>query len=631
MFSPLQKFELFNTLADEVLTSLAKHLKFKKFAKGDFVFNQGQPSVGKLFLIEAGLVEIIVKGEKGGGSVAGLRHPGQFFGETVLLSGGRYPASAKVVKELSCYQLDKEPFEHLLHTNKEFAGFFSHILAERLHELYEEMIHEQSPETFGLGMQPFKKRVCDFMSAPVVTCRATTPVNDIARILSVQKISSVVVTSRSGKLLGLVTERNLINKVLALDSNPGLVYAEDIMEKSLPTLPPDAYFYQALLTMIKSQGKYVLVVEQGQPIGVVTIGDLTKARTTNTLSMVTTIESAHGIKELAEIAPMVRNILTTMLHDQAPVREICEVISELYDSLTRRLLVLAEEELAANGWGLPPVDYCWLALGSSGRKEQTLASDQDNAIIFNDCPSATEQQARNYFAALANYVVEGLEQCGFAKCEENLMASNPLWCQPLNKWKSDLRRWAYAPRPGQTRQYTLFLDFRTVFGRTHLADDLREYCFRMFRSTPAIFQEMAMDDRRQPVPHYLFRKDQPEKGPGVIDLSQSACVHIVDCIRIFSLHEGLRETSTLDRLTKLVRIGAIQADEAEYLEASYQSLMLLRLRENLRKLGMGLSPDNCISPEYLSKRQLSVLKESFMAIERLQNLTRSGFGIDLYP
>jgi CBS domain-containing protein len=620
--NPLLSFEPFDTLTEEWLESLRKHLTVCNYTKGEYLFNQGQPSLGKLFLIESGLVEIIVRGENGMRNVAGLRHPGQFLGETVILSDGRYPAAAKAIKDLTCYLLDKEPFEKLLQSNQEFAGFFSHILAGRLHELYEEMVHEQSPETFGLGLDPFQKRVCDIMSTPVITCPAVTPVNDIARILGVQKISSVVVTSSTGKLLGLVSERDLITKVLALDCNPKVVFAEDIMDKNPPTLPPDAFFYQALLNMIKSQGKYVLIIEQGQPIGVVTIGDLTKARTASTLSMVSKIESARSGNELAEIAPMIPTVLASMLNDKAPVKEISIVISELYDRLTRRLLTLGENSLAKNGWGLPPVDYCWLALGSSGRKEQTLASDQDNAIIYADPPQVQDLQVRSYFSALASYVVDGLAQCGFAKCSENLMASNPLWCQPLSKWKSDLQRWAHSPKHGQTRQFTLFLDFRSIYGHTHLADGLRDYCLRMFRNSPSILRQMTKEDLRETAPMQQF-------STAAIDLSRSACVHIVDCIRIFTLHEGLRENSTWDRLNKLVEVGAFPADEAEYLEASYQSLMLLRLRENLRKLGTGQSPDNCISPETLSKRQRSVLRESFMAIERLQSFTRRNFNLDI--
>jgi CBS domain-containing protein len=631
MSSPLVKFEPFNSLPEDVLGELSKHLSLQSYSKGTCVFNQGQPSLGKLFLIDSGLAEVIIKGEKGDSSVVSLRHPGQFFGETVLLSGKRYPASVKVVKDMTCFLLDREPFEQLLQSRKEFAGFFSHILTERLRDLYEEMVLEQPPESFGYGTEPFKQRVCDIMSSPVATCKANTPINEIARLLSVERISSVVVTGPNGKLLGIVSERDLISKVLALDCNPAVITARDIMEKNPPTLPPDAYFYQALLAMIKHQGKYILVVEQSLPIGIVTIGDLTRARSTNTLSVVSKIENSHSVDELVEASSYINKILASMLNDKAPASEICEVISEVNDLLTKRLLTLAEDQLAAEGLGHPPADYCWLTLGSGGRKEQTLASDQDNAIIIADYPPYQEQKVRTYFATLASFVVEKLEKCGFARCPGNLMATNPLWCQSMSTWKSTVHTWVYSPNPESSRQFTLFLDFRPVYGQDHLADELREFTLRLFRIAPTILHHMAKDDLQHRVPLSIFKQVLLEKNKehkDQVDLKRAAGVHIVDCIRIFCMREGVSDTSTLSRLNKLVQIGSFQADDAEFIEAAYQSLMLFRLRENLRNLSLGQTPSNYINPNLLSKRQRSVLRESFLAIERLQTFTSSSFRVD---
>ncbi len=631
MVNPLVNFEPFNSLPEAVLGELALCLDQETYPEGSSVFNQGQPSLGKLFLVNSGLAEIVVKGERGDANVVSLRHPGQFFGETVLLSGKRYPASVRVVKDLTCFVLDKEPFERLLQSHPEFAGFFSNIITERMRGLYEEMVLEQPQESFGLTAEPFKKRVYDIMSSPVVTCRPDTPINEIARMLTSRKISCVVVKSSTGKLLGLVNERNLIAKVLAMDSNPAVINAKDIMDKNIPTVPPDAFFYQAMLAMIKNQGKYILVVEQGQPIGIVTIGDLARARSTSTLSIVSKIEAAKNSDELVAAATAIHKILACMINDKAPASEICEVISEVYDRLTRHLLTLAEDKLADAGMGLPPADYCWLTLGSGGRKEQTLASDQDNAIIIANCPPDLEQTVHNYFSALAEIVVDTLERCGFARCPGNLMATNPLWCQSLSKWKTTVHKWIYTPNPESSRQFTLFLDFRPVYGQEHLANELREYTLRLFRIAPTILHHMAKDDLQHRVPLSLFKQVLLEKNKehkDEVDLKRAACVHIVDCIRVFSQRDGIADTSTLSRLNKLVQIGAFQADDAEYIEAAFQSLMLFRLRENLRGLSQGKAPDNYINPNMLSKRQRSVLRESFLAVERLQTFTSSSFHVD---
>ncbi|MHB1651156.1 MAG: DUF294 nucleotidyltransferase-like domain-containing protein [Desulfitobacteriaceae bacterium] len=629
--SILKDFQPFNNLPEEILEELQPKLLKKTYPKDSFVFTQGQRTLGYLFIVVSGLAEIVLRNEKGLENVVGLRHPKEFFGETVLLTGKRYPASVRALEDLTCYQLERQTFEQLLQTNQEFAGYFSHILTDRLRELYQEMVLEQSYETPGLNAEPFKQRVLDIMSSPVATCQIDTPINHIARRFTREKISSVVVTDANGKMLGLVTERDLIGKVLAVDSNPALVYTGDIMQKDPAALPPDAFFYQALLTMIKRQGKYIVVVEQGRPIGIVTIGDLTRARITSSVALVKSIDSARNVEELADVAKLMNNVLVTMVKEKAPANEISEVVAELNDSLTRRLLVLAEDHLSREGLGRPPVEYCWLTLGSGGRKEQTLSSDQDNAIIYAVPVEGEGIKVGEYFGAIAKYVVDGLEKCGFVKCPGNTMAINPAWCQSLNGWKTMVHKWTYSPNPDSTRQFSIFLDFRSVYGREGLAQELRDFTLHLFRIAPTILHHLAKDDLSHRVPLNLFKQVIVEKNQehkDEVDLKKAACIHVVDCLRLFALREGITETNTLGRLNKLVQLQVFSSDEAEYFEAAIQSLMLFRVRENLRKLSLGKIPDNYINPNNLSKRQRSVLRESFVAVDRLQTLASTSFQVD---
>lgn len=624
-------FPPFNTLPTGVIKELQEKMPLKTFPKDSYVFEQGQPSLGYLLIIVSGIVGIAVAGEKGIPDVVGLRYAGDFFGETVVLTGKTYPVSVKAIEELTCYLLDRETFENLLQTHMEFARFFHSILTDRLRSIYEEMVREQSCDAYGLGLEPFKNRVSDIMSAPVFTCPPATSIPQIARVFKQHRISSVVVTSDNGKYLGLVTERDLISKVLALDCNPALVYAADIMHADVPVLPPDAFYYQAMLSMIKQQGKYVLVSDQGSPVGIVTIGDLTRARTTSTLALVHQIEGARNPDELAHTAAAIHTIAAAMVKDKAPANEICEVVSELNDLLSRRLLALAEQHLAAQGLGQPPVPYCWLSLGSGGRKEQTLSSDQDNAIIYANSNPGEEEKAEQYFSRLAAFVVEGLETAGFKKCPHHIMASNPEWCKSLASWKNTGYQWIFSPTPESFRQFTIFLDYRPVYGQESLAQELREYAFRLFRLSPAILHHLAKDDLRTRVPlnffkHIIVEKSKEHKHE--LDLKRTAAIHIVDCVRIFALREGIHETSTLNRLSKLVQLEAFSADDAEYFEAAYQSLMMFRIRGNLEKASRGQTPDNYLNPDHLSKRQQSVLRESLLAVDRLQTLTGMAFRVE---
>lgn len=629
----LAEIQPFTSLPESLVRELAGKIGKQTYAKGSFVFKQGEPSQGQLFIVAEGLAEIVLITEKGMENVLGVRHPGEFFGETVLLTGKSYPASVRAAEALACYQVERQLFEQLLQEYQSFSSYFSHILTDRLRDLYQEMVWEENIQTAKLSTEPFKQHLSDIMSAPVATCSADTPVPTIARRFVQEKISSLVVVEATGKILGLVSERDLISKVLAIDSNPTLVQALDIMEKSPAILPPDAFFYQALLTMIKRQGKYIVVAEQGRPLGIVTIGDLTRARMTSSIALVRSIDSAKNTEELAETAKLMQKVLVTMVKDKAPAKEISEVVAELHDSLTRRLLTLAEEQLYQEGWGRVPVAYCWLTLGSGGRKEQTLSSDQDNAIIYAEPLSEDAAKVKAYFAALAEIVVNGLERCGFVKCPGNTMATNPAWCQSLTGWKAQVHQWTYAPNPDSTRQFSIFLDFRPVYGEETLAETLRDFTLHLFRIAPAILHHLAQDDLAHRVPLNLFKQvivERNSQHKDEVDLKKAACIHVVDCIRLFALREGIRETSTLGRLHKLVQLEVFSADEAEYFEAAIQSLMLFRLHENLRKVSLGQVPDNYVNPNMLSKRQRSMLRESFIAVDRLQSLTAASFQVEAH-
>lgn len=620
----LKQFKPFDQLPDNVLLELSQTIPIKTYPKGSFVFLEGEKSQNSLFLVLSGVVEIIT----GNGAVR-LRSQGEFFGETVVLTGKRYPASAKVQADLTCYVLEREIFENLLQNYQEVALYFNSVLTDRLWGLYEEMLQEQPYESFGLGFDRFKQKVNDIMSTPVETCQPHIPINELARLFTKKKISSMVVTDSNGMMLGLVSERDLISKVLARDSNPSVITAVDIMQQPPPTLTANAFFYQALLTMLKSHGKYIVVTERARPIGIVTIGDLTRARITSSITIVRDIELSGSILELAQASKQINDTVATMISEKATASEIGEVVSELYDILTRRLLLLAENLMIEKGLGRPPVDYCWLTMGSGGREELTPSSDQDNAIVYADVVSPKEEETiRNYFIKLAGYVTEGLELCGLIRCSGNIMATNPEWCRSITTWKNTVHRWASTPNPDAVRQFTIFLDFRPVYGQEYLAQVLRDYTLHLFRTTPPLLHFLTTDTLSHRVPLNLFKNVILEKNKdhkNEVDLKRAAGVLLVDCIRIFAMWKSVVEVNTLARLKKLVEFEAISADDAEYYEAAFQSLIMFRMRENLRKLSLGLIPDNYINPTNLSERERSVMRESFVAVDRLQNVTRSTF------
>jgi len=399
------------------------------------------------------------------------------------------------------------------------------------------------------------------------------------------------------------------------------------------TVTPDAFFYQALLTMVKNQIKQLPVIEGTTLLGIVTLRDLVQSRSTGALTIVNSIESANTIEGLRKAGQGIDTVLKALIAEKAPAREICEVMTEFYDRLTRKVIEVSEKQLEAEGHGLPPVDYCWITMGSSGRKEQITRTDQDNGIIYDDSDPSKAEAASEYFSQLAAKVVDGLYQCGFALCKGNVMATNPQWRKPYKEWINMIKRWVVEPHSEMLRNFTIFLDFRSVHGSVRLAGRLQETVIHLIQDNPIVLHFLAQDDLSRSVPLGLFRQfitDKSKAHRGEIDLKSGALVHIVDCIRIFSVRHGISDTNTFERINELTENEVLPADDAEFIEASYETLLTFRNRENLRKASIGLEPDNYINPYRLSKREQAVLREAFKAVTRLQNFTGSYFRVDGY-
>ncbi|MHB9094403.1 MAG: DUF294 nucleotidyltransferase-like domain-containing protein [Eubacteriales bacterium] len=630
----LEKIAPFNFLDQTALQEIGPRIQEKVFSKGSFIFKQGDASLRTLFILTEGVVEIIVRNEKEIETVVGLHKPYDFFGETVIMSEERYPASVRSVTNCKCLLLDKESVDYLIQHSSEFSSFFSRILTDRLRDMFQEVILEQSYDAYGMEAQPFRKRVCDIMTSPVITCRETNLVTTAARILTKNKIGALVVVNRAKKPVGIITDSDLVSRVLTKsDFSISEITVGDIMTPHAITLRPDAFFYQALLTMVKNQIKQIPIMEGDTLLGIVTLRDLVQSRSTGALTIVDTIESEKTIEGLKKASQGIDNVLKALIAEKASSREICEVMTEFYDRLTRKILEICQKQMDDEGYGQTPVDYCWITMGSNGRKEQITRTDQDNAIIYEDTEPDKAKEVADYFAKLAAKTVDGLYQCGFALCKGNVMATNPQWCKPYKDWLTMVTHWVHEPHSEMLRNFTIFLDFRPVYGTKELADKLKIAVIRRIQDNPIVLHFLARDDLSQSVPLGFFKKfvtNKSKEHKGEIDLKTNALVHIVDCIRIFSVRDGITATNTFERLKELTVKEILPKDDTEFIEASYETLLTFRNRENLRKLSLGLEPDNYFNPYILSKREQAVLRESFKAITRLQNFTGSYFRVEGY-
>lgn len=624
----LQGIEPFNYLAKKQLSKIASFLEEEHYPAGTYIGKQGENSRHVLFLVVEGKVEISVVDRSGHRIVTGYRGPLEFMGEAAFLSGENYPASAQAQEDTHCFVLSQEKFADVVAENPDFAAFFTRLLSERLRTLYQRFYNEE--DLAGDG--GFSKRIADIMVTRVVTCSPADNVRRVAALMSVQNVSSIVV-AEAEKPLGIITEGDLVSRILQAEDlqKSAARTAGEIMSRDLITVQPQEFSYQAFLLMVKHRTKHVVVVvENGKLAGIVTMRDVIKSRKTGSLAIVQSIESSRSLEELCQLRAEVDQVLQALLVERATSREITALVTEFYDRITRKVIALAEQALAEEGYGMPPVGYCWITMGSSGRKEQYARTDQDNGIIFEDVHPAQEEKVKAYFLLLGERVVSGLEKYGFRRCSGKVMANNENWCRSFQGWRAAIREWLADLQPQDVRLMTIFLDFRYLYGQVSLYNLLRNYVARNFRSSAAALNFLAQDNLGKRVPLNIFRQIQTERSGKYrhkLNLKTAGCVHIVDCTRIFALQEGLLVTNTFEKLEEIGKRGILKDKDVDYITSAYETLMILRIREAMTKMRMGAEPDNFINPRELSSRDYALLREALVMVSHLQGLTGGIFQI----
>ncbi len=617
----------FNFLDDRVLERIISGADTVHFPAGSYIFRQGEPSKKTLFLILEGRAKAVAAlGSEE--AVTAVRKKGDFFGVTVLLSDEPYPVSMIASEDLTCLLIKQQSFQEAASSSDEFAAYFTKDLASRLKDLYKTIASEQQASHL-FEQNTLRQRIKDVAVKKVVTCLPMDNICDVAKKMNDAGVSSVIVKGFNNKPTGIITEKDMVGKVLCA-GDPSLdLKAHQVMTSKLVTLNPDDLAYTALLLMMKNKIKHIVVTDEHEVLrGIVTVKDLVLSGKSGALSVVKQIEYQDSFAGLAPTINEVDRLKQALLSERAYASEICALTSELYDRITRKLISLAEKEMIEKGFGPPPASYCFINMGSAGRKEQFLRTDQDNGIIYANPPEESPDNFSPYFLELGRVIVRELENCGFRRCRGKVMADNPAWCRPLSAWKNSLESWVNRLDPDHIRSMTIFLDFRYISGDEELYNDLKDFTTRLFKTSKHALLFMAEDDLRHRVPLTMFggfvteKKGKPRRR---IDLKRSVMVHMVDGLRLFSLREGIRETNSFERLHRLKEKNIFNPDDAEYIEAAYESLMMFRIRFAMEQLKLGREPDNYINLDQLSKKEKQLLKESLLMVNRLQSLTAYTF------
>ena len=613
----LGKVPPFQFLEEAALKSISQNVSMDYYPKGMVIMKQNEPASAYLRIIKKGGVKVFITSEDGDEVVIDYRGEGDTFGFLSLIGKDKVRANIVAVDDTICYLLDKESAQEIMNSNPAFTEYFlkSH-LTKYIDRTYSEM-HNKSMMYGGSDRILFTSQVGDIAIRDVVFVREDTTIQEAARVMCQNKVSSLVIYDENDFPRGVVTDRDLREKVVAKNRS----VADPVSNiMSLPLIRVDAtdYCFEAVLKMIKYNIHHVLVVRDGLLKGVITNHDLMLLQGTSPLSFAKDIENQHTLDGLEPLATKLNKIIGLLLKEGAKASNITKIISELNDRLVKKVLEIAEKK-----FGAPPVSYCWIAYGSEGRKEQTFKTDQDNAIIYAD-PKTPEQEeaAKKYFAEFTVYVRDGLIKSGFPPCEANYMASNPQWCQPISIWKKYFLGWIQHPNPEALLRSVIFFDFRGLYGNLSLAGELREYLIRNLKDQNIFLARIASLILRNRPPLGFFKSftvNKEGEHKDQLNLKLSGIGPLVDLIRLFALESGIHETSSMERLHAMKESHPIAIELGDEIEQAFEFINLLRIHHQLDQMERKVPLDNFINPTGLSNLEKKSLKESFQLILRIQD------------
>ena len=317
--------------------------------------------------------------------------------------------------------------------------------------------------------------------------------------------------------------------------------------------------------------------------------------------------------------------MEVLLRQGWSAKKMTDLVTQFNDRVILNLLKLTEREFEIEGLGRPPVPYCWIALGSEGRREQTLRTDQDNAIMFADVPVKEEEEIKRWFLMFSKRVVKGLVSCGFPRCVGGIMASNPKWCQTESQWQETFLDWVNDPNPVTLMMVSIFFDFRPIYAQSEFPDALRERLHQAIRHSKRFLSFMAKNSLLETPPlgflrHFVVEKSGEHKNE--VNLKLRGLNPVVNSARVLALDLRVNTTNTLERLEEIERLGIIDELFAADLREAYSFIALLRITRHLEARAAGQQPDNFVNPGTLNSFQRKMLKESFAVISRLQEVVK---------
>ena len=626
----LQQYPPFEQMTPMEISRIAEKSTLKYYAKEECLFQQGEQPLPRFFMVKRGNIEI--QQEQDGKKVlVDVCDEGDIFGIRAGFAEGNYIASAKAVEEALLYLIPLDIFKEIMLQNSKVNQFITAGFASGISIFRPEDIDNPKQVASTLSFQNLyqenligSETIEINQNREVVTGNPEMNLQEVALLMREQGIGSLIITNAEKQPIGIITDSDFRKKVVSNALDVRSTKVKDLMSSPVITVRPNITLSELTLEMVSHKITHLCVTEDGSPysktVGVVSQRDVLSAQGDNPTILVKEMLKTSDVARLSKLRDQAEKLIESYLNQEIGIPFISRIITEINDVLIQKAVEMAQEKLKMEGLKQPSVKFCFLSLGSEGRKEQLLRTDLDNALIYENPMEAQAKQAKEYFLRLGEEVIKVLVACGFESCPADMMASNPKWCQPVHQWEKYFQDWIAVPEPQAVMHTTIFFDFRPIYGDFELADRLKQFIFSEIDKKPTFLNFLAKNAMQNPPPLSFFRKFVVEKSgehADQFDIKARSMMPLTDMARVLSLEHKLPiYGSTFERFEEVAQKEKNAASLLNSAKMSYEILMRFRGRQGLKNQDSG----RYIHPEDFNKLERQTLRNIFKTIEKVQQI-----------
>lgn len=626
----LQLHPPFHLLERKELEDLTEKMGVRYFEKEEVVFKKGAEPGQFFFVVKEGAISL-EKEDNGQTTTVDLCDEGDIFGLRPLIAGDQYRLSARAAENSLLYLIPTAAFQPIMAASVPIALYLATLFAsdgnilEGKQTVLDPVIY--SNPLYGTARSLTEVQSFDDFKEPI-TCSMNSTIKEAACRMTEKDVGSIIVVNENKYPQGILTDTDLRRKV-ATGAHQLETPVSQVMSAPVLTIPPGLTVADVQIQMIEHRVHHLCVTADGTSdsvvVGMVSEHDLLVTQGNSPAILIRELHKATDIGKMKRLREKAEGLLEEYLEQKVSIPFISRIMSEINDALISRCLQLSLEACKQEGVDIEEDAFCWLSLGSEGRQEQLLRTDQDNALVFKDPPLPNLQETRERYLGFAQKVNDRLQDAGFEYCPAEMMASNPKWCLSLAEWKQQFGKWIFQPGEKEVMFSTIFFDYRPVFGNASLAIKMTEGLYENIDKQQIFLSFLARNALLNPPPLSFFRNFIVEKNgehQDEFDLKARAMMPLTDAARVLVLHARVGNVNnTRERFLKMASLEPSNAELYEFAADAYEVLMRFRAVHGLKNQNSG----RFIQPKSLNKSERMMLRNTFRAVDEIQQILRTRF------